>query len=82
MSTILEILKLFTIPTIIIFVLGLIFIFFAKPIVQIQAMFGLRGIILSRFGIKTRVRITRITGLMMVFIAIFFLVQSWASQFT
>ncbi len=60
------------------FILGLILGIFAKPIGIKDYKYDLRWKILTRFGIKFRVRFLRIAGIIMMLMALFVLVSSWA----
>lgn len=64
------------------FIIGLSLAIFAKPIATIDYKYDLRWKILLMFGIKFRVWFLRIAGVLMIFMALFVLVSSWALQFT
>ena len=59
---------------IVVFIVGLSLVIFAKPLGIRQYNFDLRWKILLRFGIKFRVRFFRIAGIIMICTAIFVLI--------
>ena len=64
------------------FIFGLSLAIFAKPIAIKDYKYDLRWKILLMFGIKFRVWFLRIAGILMMCMAVFYLVASWALQFT
>ncbi len=64
-----------SIATVVLLVLGLLLLFFARPIADMKAKFGLLGIISSRLGIDVRVRIIRITGVILLLLPIILLLK-------
>ncbi len=64
------------------FIIGLSLAIFAKPIARKDYKYDLRWKILLMFGIKFRIWFLRIAGVLMICMALFVLVQSWATQFT
>jgi hypothetical protein len=64
------------------FIIGLSLAIFAEPIARKDYNIDLRWKILLMFGIKFRIWFLRIAGIIMICMALFILVQSWALQFT
>ncbi len=64
------------------FIIGLSLAIFAKPIARIDYKYDLRWKFLLMFGIKFRIWFLRIAGVLMIWMASYILVQSWALQFT
>ena len=64
------------------FIIGLSLAIFAKPIAIKDYKYDLRWKILLMFGIKFRIWFLRIAGIIMICMASFILVVSFATQFT